>query len=193
VTFRDQLLSGRRVALAGGCGVAIGDQLRRLGAWVDGIDDAAVLAQDAAGAWIQERAPLHALVFDAGASFGAGGQAGLRDTMELAWLATRAVAAGALIPAHEGGKLLLIAPRRSASVHAEAARAAIENLARTLSVEWARFSISAVAVWPGDQTTDPEIAELACFLLSPGADYITGCRLDLGVAQDAHARPAAPR
>ncbi|MBV9807120.1 MAG: hypothetical protein JO286_08060, partial [Solirubrobacterales bacterium] len=47
------------------------------------------------------------------------------------------------------GKVLLIAPRSRAGSFAAAARAALENLARTLSVEWARYGATAVAVAPG--------------------------------------------
>ena len=64
--------------------------------------------------------------------------------------------------------------------YARAARAALENLARTLSVEWARHEITAVALWPGQHTTDAEVAELACFLLSPAGGYFSGCRFELG-------------
>ena len=53
-------------------------------------------------------------------------------------MATRAVATGALIPAG-AGKCVLIAPRPDRGPFAGAARAALENLARTLSVEWARL------------------------------------------------------
>jgi NAD(P)-dependent dehydrogenase (short-subunit alcohol dehydrogenase family) len=61
-------------------------------------------------------------------------------------------------------------------------RAALENLARTLSVEWARYGITAVALWPGADTTDAELAELACFLISPAGGYFSGCRFELSGA-----------
>jgi hypothetical protein len=74
----------------------------------------------------------------------------------------------------------MVAPPRDAGRHAEAACAALENLARTLSVEWARFEITAVAITPGPTTTAAEVAELVCFLLSPAGGYFSGCRFDLG-------------
>jgi NAD(P)-dependent dehydrogenase (short-subunit alcohol dehydrogenase family) len=99
--------------------------------------------------------------------------------LPLAGLATRAVATGALIPG-SGGKVLLLAPRAGAGAHVDAVRAGLENLARTLSVEWARFAITVVAICPGSRTTDEELAGLVCFLLSPAGGYFSGCRFDLG-------------
>jgi len=154
--FRDGLLDGRRVAIAGGGGVAILEQLAALGATVD------------------------ALVVCAGASFGSGGEAGLGTALELAWRSARAVATGALIEAERPGKLVFVAPRPEAGPYAEPARAALENLARTLSVEWARFTVTAVAIAPGATTTDDQLAELVCFLVSGAGDYFSGCRFDLG-------------
>ena len=81
-------------------------------------------------------------------------------------MAIRGVATGALIPAG-AGKVLLIAPRPAGGSFASAARAALENLARTLSVEWARYGVTTVAIAPGARTTDEELAELVCFLVSP--------------------------
>jgi hypothetical protein len=178
--FRDNLLGGRRVAIAGGGGAAVLEQLAALGARVDSIADVVVLDEDAAAAWVAEHVPLHALVFCAAASFGAGGEAGLRDSLELAWLSARAVATGALIEADGPGKVVFLAPRPDAGPYAEAARAALENLSRTLSVEWARFAVTAVAVTPGVTTTDGELAELVCFLVSDAGAYFSGCRFDLG-------------
>jgi NAD(P)-dependent dehydrogenase (short-subunit alcohol dehydrogenase family) len=178
--LRDNLLGGRRVAIAGGGGVAILEQLAVLGAWVDSIGEQVALDEDAAAAWVAERAPLDALVFCAGTSFGAGGAAGLRVSLELAWRSARAVATGALIEADGPGRLVFVAPRPDAGPFAQAVRAALENLVRTLSVEWARYAITAVAIAPGAATTDHELAELVCFLVSEAGAYLTGCRFDLG-------------
>jgi len=180
VTFKAGLLDGRRIAWTGGGGVAILAQLRRLGAWVDSIGEQVLLDEDAAAAWIGQRLPLHGLVFDGAAGFGAGGEQALANTLQLAWLATRAVATAALIPAPGTGKVVLIAPRSQAGDYAEAARAGLENLARTLSVEWARFGVTTVALCPGAHTDDAQLSGLACFLLSAAGDYFTGCRFDLG-------------
>ncbi len=177
--FRDDLLSGRRIAFAGGGGVAILAQLRALGAWVGSVGDLGLPDEAQASTWVADRLPLHGLVFDARPGFAAGGEPGLRTSLQAAWVATRAVATGALIPGG-GGKLLLLAPASRAGAHVEATRAGLENLARTLSVEWARFGVTAVAVCPGPATTDAELAELTAFLLSPAGEYLSGCRFDLG-------------
>jgi NAD(P)-dependent dehydrogenase (short-subunit alcohol dehydrogenase family) len=84
------------------------------------------------------------------------------------------VATGALIPGGTG-KVLLIAPRAGGGSFVPAARAALENLARTLSVEWARYAVTTVAIAPGIKTSDRDVAELACFLVSPAGEYFSGC------------------
>jgi NAD(P)-dependent dehydrogenase (short-subunit alcohol dehydrogenase family) len=176
------LLGDRRVVTAGG-GPAVRaarEQLEALGAQVDELPPDALADEDGAAAWARDTAPLHALVCDAGGGFGAGGADALRSTMEQTWRAVRAVATGALIEAPAPGRLVLIAPRPGAGPHAAAARAALENLARTLAVEWARYQITAVALWPGDASTDTEVAELVYFLISPAGGYFSGCRLELG-------------
>jgi NAD(P)-dependent dehydrogenase (short-subunit alcohol dehydrogenase family) len=196
VTLADGLLNGARTAIAGGAHGAGGPgdrgdvpgesalsaRLRALGAVVDELGADILADEDSAAGWARDHAPLDALVYDAGPAFGAGGADALRSTMDEAWRAIRAVATGALIESARPGRVLLLAPRPDAGPHAAAARAALENLARTLSVEWARHSITAVALWPGAQTTDAEVAELACFLLSPAGGYFSGCRFELGAA-----------
>ncbi len=61
-----------------------------------------------------------------------------------------------------------------------AARAGLENLARTLSVEWARFAVRPVAILPGAATSSAEVAELVAFLVSPAGAYYSGCAFELG-------------
>jgi NAD(P)-dependent dehydrogenase (short-subunit alcohol dehydrogenase family) len=91
------------------------------------------------------------------------------------WVAVREVAVGALIPGSEGGKIVLVAP-----ASASAAQAGLENLARTLSVEWARYGVTVVAVVPGARARPADLAEFACYLVSPAGDYFSGTRFDLG-------------
>jgi NAD(P)-dependent dehydrogenase (short-subunit alcohol dehydrogenase family) len=175
--LRAGLLDGRAVALAGGVTPAISRALSALGASVHELDPA--LDEDGARDWAGGVAPLHALVFDAAPAFADGGQAHLGAALEAAWVATRAVATGALIPAG-AGKVLLLAPRPAGASFAGAARAGLENLARTLSVEWARYGVTAVAIAPGARTSDDELAELVCYLVSVAGEYFSGCLFELG-------------
>ena len=91
-------------------------------------------------------------------------------------MAIRAVAEGWI--ADTGGLVVLLAPR-PADAHAEAARAGLENLARTLSIEWARHGIRPVAILPGEATEAEEVAELAAFLCAPEASFINGASLTM--------------
>jgi NAD(P)-dependent dehydrogenase (short-subunit alcohol dehydrogenase family) len=174
--LRHGLLSGRTLALAGEPLPAVHDALVELGARVSDLD--AMLDEDGAREWAAANAPIHGLVYDAGPAFAAGGESALREAVETAWIATRAVATGALIPAG-AGKVVLIAPRPDRGPFATAARAALENLSRTLSVEWARYGVTAVAIAPGSATRDEELAELVCYLVSPAGDYFSGCLFEL--------------
>jgi NAD(P)-dependent dehydrogenase (short-subunit alcohol dehydrogenase family) len=176
--LRQGLLEGRAVALAGGEAPAIGSALSELGARVEELD--AALDEDAAREWAAGTEGMRALVYDARGVFASGGPDALRQTLERAWVAVRALATAALIPAG-AGKVVLIGPRPDAGPFAAAARAALENLARTLSVEWARYGVSAVAVAPGAHTPDDDLAELVCFLVSPAGEYFTGCVFELGL------------
>ena len=55
----------------------------------------------------------------------------------------------------------------------------LENLARTLSIEWARFAVSTVAIAPGPDTSAAEMGALVAYLCSAAAGYFSGCVLDL--------------
>jgi NAD(P)-dependent dehydrogenase (short-subunit alcohol dehydrogenase family) len=183
--LHDHLLKGRRVAVGAGAGELV-SHLSSLGADVAEIPAGVVLDEDAARAWVDAGSPIHALVHDADPAFRT---QGLQPALEQAWIATRAVATGALIPSGAGGKLILLCPRPETGLHADAARAALENLARTLSVEWARHSITTVAVAPGTTTSAQELATFVSFVLSRGGDYLSGCRLDMGVVAAAGSPP----
>ncbi|HYZ82487.1 MAG TPA: hypothetical protein VE571_14520 [Solirubrobacteraceae bacterium] len=187
MTFRPGLLEDRRLAIAGS-GLradAVCERLVALGAQVHNLGGDMLAGEEDAAGWARERAPLHALVIEAGATFGAGGPEGLRVALEHAWRAARAVATAAFIATGGPGRLLLIAPGPDAGPHAGAARAGLENLARTLSVEWARYGVTAVAITPGATTSDAEVAELVCFLVSEAGGYFSGCRFALGTVAPA--------
>lgn len=180
--LRRNLLEGRAIALAGAVPGAVGGALAELGARVESIRDDERLGEDEehVGDWARACAPLDAVVYDARGAFGGGGDAALTAALELAWVAVREVATGALIPADDPGKVLLIGPRPHAGPFAEAARAGLENLARTLSIEWARYGVTTAMIAPGAETTDMQLAELVCFLVSEAGGYVSGCRLELG-------------
>ena len=125
-----------------------------------------------------EPADTNALVFDAAPAFGAGGDAGLMAMLTAVWAAVGPFSSE-LISAERSGKVVLIAPAPGAGPLAVAAADALENLARTLSVEWARHGITTCAIAPGPRTEPAEVAELVAYLLSPAGDYFTGTRLAL--------------
>jgi NAD(P)-dependent dehydrogenase (short-subunit alcohol dehydrogenase family) len=102
------------------------------------------------------------------------GSAEVPAVLDEAWDAIR----GAL---RDGQLIVLIAPPPG-DAHAEAARSGLENMARTLSIEWARREIRQVAITPSRATSPAEIAELVAFLASPAGAYYSGCRFDLGAA-----------
>jgi NAD(P)-dependent dehydrogenase (short-subunit alcohol dehydrogenase family) len=108
----------------------------------------------------------------------------LSACLDCAWEATRAVAGAAFIEAGRGGRVVYLAPATPASaahgaMHADAARAGLENLARTLSIEWARYGVTLVTIAPGERTSAAEVAAATAFLASPAGAYFSGCLLDL--------------
>jgi citronellol/citronellal dehydrogenase len=128
------------------------------------------------------------------------------------WLMTHAVATKAMIPAG-GGKILnvTLSPHHGlpGMAHSSAARAAVENLTRVLSIEWARFQIKLTAIASGHFATDAikkyprpvyegvartvplqrlgepqEQAWLIAYLASPAGDYYSGCVFTIDGARD---------
>jgi NAD(P)-dependent dehydrogenase (short-subunit alcohol dehydrogenase family) len=180
--LRPHLLDGRVVALGGGGDGGDGATLLRplatLGAATPQLP--AVADEEAMAAAVDPG--THALVHDLRSAFGASeGDDALRTALDLAWITVRAVANAAFIPAARGGKVVVIAPRPDdARPAAAGVRAAAENLARTLSIEWARHAITSVAITPGADSDDFQLAALAAYLVSPAGDYFSGCRLALG-------------
>jgi len=172
--LRPGLLEGRVVALGGGGSrAALAGRLAALGARTVALP--ATLDEDAMAAAVDPA--TDALVHDLRPAFA--GDEPLRATLDLAWVTVRAVANAAFIPGTRGGKVTIIAPASDGPA-AAGVRAAAENLARTLSVEWARHGIAPVAITPGGGTDDAQLAALAAFLASPAGDYWSGCRLALG-------------
>lgn len=159
---------GARVA---GCesGVSDGDRLDAV------VDDA---AQQIGG--IDLLAVDGESLFAAALRADAGGHAALRACVDGAWNVTRAVANRAFLTGGEsGGRIVYIAPPPDAGEYADAARAGLENLARTLSIEWARHRITTVAIAPCVATTAEGVATLVAYVASPAGAYFSGCQLDL--------------
>jgi NAD(P)-dependent dehydrogenase (short-subunit alcohol dehydrogenase family) len=107
-------------------------------------------------------------------------RAALMVSLEASWNITRALVNIALLPKRAGGRIVYLAPARGSHEHADAARAGLENLARTLSIEWARYAITAISIMPGRATSAGDVASLVAYLASPAGAYFSGCRLDLG-------------
>ncbi|MEV6791145.1 SDR family oxidoreductase [Streptomyces sp. NPDC051320] len=162
------------------------------------------------------------LVNNAGGQFSApaedispkGWRAVHRLAVDATWAVTREVALRAMIPQRSGAVFFIaFSPRRGipGMVHASAARAAVENLAAGLSLEWSRYGIRAVCVAPGTIATEgldgnyttadrerwaqavplgrlgrPEdVSGVISFLASPGGAYITGTTVVVDGGTDA--------
>jgi NAD(P)-dependent dehydrogenase (short-subunit alcohol dehydrogenase family) len=119
---------------------------------------------------------IEMLVVDGAGLFASGS---LHACLHSAWDATRAVVNLAFLPASRGGRVVYLAPAPGAGEQAEPARAGLENLARTLSIEWARREITVVTIALGDATTPGEAAALTAYLASPAGAYFSGCLFDL--------------
>jgi NAD(P)-dependent dehydrogenase (short-subunit alcohol dehydrogenase family) len=177
--LRAGLLEGTVVAFAGGA-EHVAQACAALGARTCTID-ADPRDEEALAAVAAALGPVGTLVCDAAPAFLAAGGAidGLRAGLDETWNVTRAVANAIWRPG-DGGKLVLLAPRPGAGAHAGALAAALENTARTLSIEWARYAVRAMAVLPGDATADEDVATLVAYLASPAGDYFSGCAFPLG-------------
>jgi citronellol/citronellal dehydrogenase len=138
----------------------------------------------------------------------------VRLNVEGTWLMTHAVATRAMIPGGHGGKIVnvTLSPHHGlpGMAHSSAARAAVENLTRVLSIEWARFGITLTALAPGPMETETlltkypkpvvegvagtvplgrlgteeEFAWLVAFVASPAGDYLSGAVLTIDGARD---------
>ncbi len=152
----------------------------------DAADEAALDA--AVAAVVAEMGRIDLLVVDGAGLFAhalvqdGDGHAALRVCVDVAWNATRAVVNGAFLPVEPSPparRIVYLAPASDAGEHAPAACAGLENLARTLSIEWARHGITTVTVAPGAQTPAGEVAGVVAYLASPAGAYFSGCLLDL--------------
>jgi NAD(P)-dependent dehydrogenase (short-subunit alcohol dehydrogenase family) len=140
--------------------------------------------EETVGAALAEVGNIDLLVVDGAALFADAEDArvALSACLDASWSVTRAVASLAFLvdqPAPTGGRVVYLAPAPGARPHADAARAGLENLARTLSIEWARHGVTLVAIAPGEATAAGEVAALCAYLASPAGAYFSGCLLDL--------------
>ncbi len=178
---------------------------------------------------LERHGRLDTLVNNAGGQFLSPAEAispkGFRTVIELnvtgTWLMSHAAATKAFIPAG-GGKILSVtlSPHNGmpGMVHSGAARAAVENMMRTLSIEWARFGVTTCAIAAGQFATEtlltkypPEIVErvahsipvgrtgrpeevawLLAYLASPAGDFYSGTTITLDGARDNWVGPWPP-
>jgi hypothetical protein len=191
--LREGLLAGTKVAFAnppapagGSLAGGVADRAAALGANVTTV--ALSAGEEAADELLRSleeivSAPGYsqsppALVIDASGAFArTGGRDGLISSLAATWNAARG-AGLAFIAGGGGGRIVAIGPPATED-HAGAAVAGLENLARTLSIEWARHGITSVAIAPAAGTSANELATLVCWLLSPAGAYFSGCLLDL--------------
>jgi len=160
--LRPGLLEGATIVVTD---VAVGAPLRSLRATTPVLAPAFPLDDDTLAAAAAQLGSADALVCDGRALFDAagGGLTGLRAAADGCFAAARAVANAAFIPAARG-KIVLLAPEDAATT------AALENTARTLSIEWARHGIVITCVHARARTD-----ALIAFLCSPAGDYYSGC------------------
>jgi citronellol/citronellal dehydrogenase len=178
---------------------------------------------------LERHGRLDVLVNNAGGQFLAPAESispkGFRTVIELnvqgTWLMTHAAATKAFIP-QGGGKVLSVtlSPHNGmpGMVHSGAARAAVENMMRTLAVEWARFGIRTCALAAGQFATETlltkypevvvdnlersipigragraeEMAWLVAYLASPAGDFVSGTTITIDGARDNWAGPWPP-
>jgi NAD(P)-dependent dehydrogenase (short-subunit alcohol dehydrogenase family) len=185
--LRPGLLKGTRIALAGdgelgravrGACAALKADVVDLSVPGPGEPEAQEAEVDEAARVIVEAGAVDMLVIDADCIHGSGGRDALVFAAGATWALTRSIANLAFIGGERGGRIVYLAPRPG-SGHADAACSALENLARTLSIEWSRFRITTVAVAPGAGTPAHEVAALTAYLASPAGAYYSGCLLDL--------------
>jgi citronellol/citronellal dehydrogenase len=170
---------------------------------------------------LDQHGRLDVVVNNAGGQFLSPAEAispkGFRTVIELnvqgTWHMTHAAATKAFIP-QGGGKVISVtlSPHHGmpGMVHSGAARAAVENMMRTLSIEWSRFNIKLCAIAPGQFGTETfrtkypkvvtdnversipagrvgepeEMAWLIAFLASPAGDFFSGAVLTIDGARD---------
>jgi citronellol/citronellal dehydrogenase len=143
-----------------------------------------------------------------------------RLNLDAVWELTREVASRSMIPG-SGGLIVFLgfSPRRGIPgfAHAAALRAAVENLAAGLALEWSRHRIRAVCVVPGNIETEAlaaygpealeasrrqvplgrlgrpdEVGETIAFLATEGGGYVNGTSVVVDGGLDAWGQGEPP-
>jgi citronellol/citronellal dehydrogenase len=158
----------------------------------------------------EELGPIDVLVNNAGGQFPTsaetlspkGWDAVIRNNLNGTFYMTREVAVTCMIPRRRGRIVNVtanVARGFPGMVHTGAARAGVENMTKTLAVEWAQYDVSVNAIAPGiirstgtdryppelveiARTRTPlkrlgtseEVAELCAYLASDAAHFVTG-------------------
>jgi citronellol/citronellal dehydrogenase len=170
---------------------------------------------------LERHGRIDVLVNNAGGQFMSPAEAitpkGFRTVIELnvqgTWQMTHAAATKAFIPQRSGKVIsVTLSPHNGmpGMTHSGAARAAVENMMRTLAIEWARFDIKLCAVAAGQFDTEvlrtkyppqvsqnvartiplqrlgtpDEMAWMVAYLASPAGDFLSGCVITIDGARD---------
>ena len=178
---------------------------------------------------LERHGGLDVLVNNAGGQFLAPAESitpkGFRTVVELnvtgTWLMSHAAATKAFIPQRRGKILsVTLSPHNGmpGMVHSGAARAAVENMMRTLAIEWSRFGITTCALAAGQFATETlltkypqavvdnlersvpvgrtgrpeEMAWLVAYLASPAGDFYSGTTITIDGARDNWTGPWPP-
>ncbi len=170
---------------------------------------------------LERHGRVDVLVNNAGGQFLSPAEAitpkGFRTVIELnvqgTWQMTHAAATKAFIPQRSGKVVsVTLSPHNGmpGMAHSGAARAAVENMMRTLAIEWARFEIKLCAVAAGQFDTEvirtkypkevsenvartiplqrlgtpDQMAWMVAYLASPAGDFLSGCVITIDGARD---------
>jgi citronellol/citronellal dehydrogenase len=170
---------------------------------------------------LERHGRVDVLVNNAGGQFLSPAEAitpkGFRTVIELnvqgTWQMTHAAATKAFIPQGSGKVVsVTLSPHNGmpGMAHSGAARAAVENMMRTLAIEWARFDVKLCAVAAGQFDTEvlrtkyppqvsrnvartiplqrlgtpEEMAWMIAYLASPAGDFLSGCVITIDGARD---------
>jgi citronellol/citronellal dehydrogenase len=209
---RGELEAAGRDVLAMPCDVREPEQVE---SFLDAIDErfggVDVLVNNAGG---QFAAPLEAIALK-------GMRAVHRLNVDASWNVTHAVAERWMIPGRSGFVCFLgFSPRRGVPLmaHSSAARAALENMASSIAIEWSKYGIRAVCIaagvirtegmlqYGGESLVDEyaktvpmgragrpeEVAATIAFLASAGGGYVTGTTVAVDGGADAWGIGAPP-